>query len=165
MLRGDEHRPGTLVRCPARKQEARGAAAIREDSAAPEVLSVLRRQAGTHMRAPGPCCPATTLAASLLTLALLAALRPAPKTLRTRRASCTCGVSTTTSTLCMRLSTVCLSTQGPFLGCPLGTSLPGQGCPTSAQRQTSPSRSNSLVRRSLWGCKQPDVGVCVWGSS
>lgn len=160
MLRGDEHRPGTLVRCPARKQEARGAAAIREDSAAPEVRSVPRRRAGTHMRAPGPCCPATTLAASLLTLALLAALRPAPKPLHTRRASCTCGLSTTTSTLCMRLST-----QGPFLGCPLGTSLPGQGCPTSAQRQTSPSRSNSLVRRSLWGCKQPDVGVCVWGSS
>lgn len=51
MLRGDEHRPGTLVRCPARKQEARGAAAIREDSAAPEVRSVPRRRAGRHAHA------------------------------------------------------------------------------------------------------------------
>lgn len=101
------------------------------------------------------------LAISLLTQALLAAPRPAPKTLRTRQASCACGISTTTSTLCRHLSTVCLSTQGPFRGCPLGTRLPGQGCHTSAQRQTSPSRSSSLVRRSLCGCKQSDVGVCI----
>lgn len=49
MVRGDEQRPGTLVRCPALKQDAWGAAAIREDSAAPEELSVPWRWADTHM--------------------------------------------------------------------------------------------------------------------